>query len=313
MANESFFTNFNRYMTPEESKSLKKRSKLRWYWGFTAFKEALITYVKDGAFYHGAALAYYTLFAFIPILYLTTSIFGRIVGPKNMKEMVTELLQKQMGMEDSSSIMEVVNGMSLHKPSFFLEMISIGVLLYSCSAFFVSLKRSLNEFLNVTKKNRHEENLFMDIIGFRFISVGLLAIFALIIILFYFAQVFIFSGIQQWNHYNNGLIDFSLVVLQNILTIGSNLMIFTLVFKFIPDAKVQWNVAFKGAIFTSILLVISQFLINYYLHHYFVLGKIGIANSLFVTLAWVHYSAQIVFLGAKFTYVVGKMTGQGIK
>jgi membrane protein len=269
--------------------------------------------VKDGAFYHGAALAYYTLFAFIPIIYLTSSIFGRIVGPQNMKEMVSDLLRNQMGMDDSTSIMEVVNGMSLHKPSFFFEMISIAVLLYSCSAFFVSLKRSLNEFFNVTKKNRQEENLFMDIIGFRFISMGLLAIFALIIILFYFAQVFIFSAIQNWSQFHSGFMDFSLNVLQNILTIGSNLMIFTLVFKYIPDAKVQWNVAFKGAIFTSILLVLSQFIINYYLQNYFVLGKIGIANSLFVTLAWVHYSAQIVFLGAKFTYVVGKMTGQNIK
>jgi membrane protein len=300
-------------MTPEESKSLKKRHKLPWYWGFSAFKEAIITYVKDGAFYHGAALAYYTLFAFIPIIYLTSSIFGRMVGPKNMKEMVSDLLRTQMGMEDSTSIMDVVNGMSMHKPNFFFEMVSIAVLLYSCSAFFVSLKRSLNEFFNVNVKNRREENLFLDIIGFRFISMGLLAIFALIIILFYFAQVFIFSAIQNWNQFHSGFMDFSLNMLQNILTIGSNLMIFTLVFKFIPDAKVQWNVAFKGAIFTSILLVFSQFIINYYLQNYFVLGKIGIANSLFVTLAWVHYSAQIVFLGAKFTYVVGKMTGQGIK
>ncbi|MCX8485670.1 MAG: YihY/virulence factor BrkB family protein, partial [Crocinitomicaceae bacterium] len=120
-------------MTPEESKSLKKLSKLTWYWGFTAFKEALVTYVRDGAFYHGAALAYYTLFAFIPIIYLTSSIFGRILGPKNIKNMVSDVLQNQMGMEDSSSIMEVVNGMSLHKPSFFMEMISVVVLLYSCS------------------------------------------------------------------------------------------------------------------------------------------------------------------------------------
>ena len=300
-------------MTSQESKSLKKPTKLKWYWGFIAFKEAVISYVKDGAFYHGAALAYYTLFAFIPILYLTSSIFGRLVGPDNMKIMISDLLKNQMGMTDSSSILEVVNNMSLHKPSFFMEMISVGVLLYSCSAFFVSLKRSLNEFFNVTKKNRKEENLFMDIVGFRFVSMALLAVFALIIILFYFAQVFIFSAIQNWNHYHSGFIDFSIDMLQHLLSITSNLMIFTLVFKFIPDAQVKWNVAFKGAIFTSILLVMSQFLINFYLHNYFVLGKIGIANSLFVTLAWVHYSAQIVFLGAKFTSVVGKMTGQGIK
>ena len=300
-------------MTPQESKSIKKQANLKWYWGLLAFKEAVVSYVKDGAFFHGAALAYYTLFAFIPIIYLTSSIFGRLVGSENMKVMLSDLLQNQMGMTDSSSILEVVNGMSLHKPSFFMEMISVAVLLYSCSAFFVSLKRSLNEFFQVTKKNRKEENLFMDIIGFRFISMGLLAVFALIIILFYFAQVFIFSAIQNWNQYHSGILDFSVEILQNLLTIGSNLMIFTLIFKYIPDAQVKWNVAFKGAVFTSILLVLSQFAINYYLHNYFVLGKIGIANSLFVTLAWVHYSAQIVFLGAKFTSVVGKMTGQEIK
>ena len=204
-------------MTPHESKSIKKQANLKWYWGLLAFKEAVVSYVKDGAFYHGAALAYYTLFAFIPIIYLTSSIFGRLVGSENMKVMLSDLLQNQMGMTDSSSILEVVNGMSLHKPSFFMEMISVVVLLYSCSAFFVSLKRSLNEFFMVTKKNRHEENLFMDIIGFRFISMGLLAVFALIIILFYFAQVFIFSAIQNWNHYHSGFVDFSLNMLQNIL------------------------------------------------------------------------------------------------
>jgi membrane protein len=289
----------------KENKSSRKIEAL-------AFWQALKDYVQQGAFHHGAALAYYTLFAFIPILYLTTSIYGRIIGARNMRVIVSDLLHDGLGLTDSDSILQLVDTMSLEKPSFFLELVSIGVLLYTCSAFMLSLKRSLNEFFNVTKKNRQESNLFMELIGFRFVSVLMLAVFALVIILFYFAQVFVFSALNSWIHWHNGFIDFSFKLLQIGLTLLSNVLIFSLIFKYMHDAKVSWKVALKGAILTAILLYFSQWILSYYLQHFFMLGQLGIANSIFMMLAWVHYSAQIIFLGAKFTYQVGKATGDRI-
>ncbi len=292
-------------MKSKENKSSRKIEAL-------AFWQALKDYVQQGAFHHGAALAYYTLFAFIPILYLTTSIYGRIIGARNMRVIVSDLLHDGLGLTDSDSILQLVDTMSLEKPSFFLELVSIGVLLYTCSAFMLSLKRSLNEFFNVTKKNRQESNLFMELIGFRFVSVLMLAVFALVIILFYFAQVFVFSALNSWIHWHNGFIDFSFKLLQIGLTLLSNVLIFSLIFKYMHDAKVSWKVALKGAILTAILLYFSQWILSYYLQHFFMLGQLGIANSIFMMLAWVHYSAQIIFLGAKFTYQVGKATGDRI-
>jgi membrane protein len=289
----------------KENKSSRKIEAL-------AFWQALKDYVQQGAFHHGAALAYYTLFAFIPILYLTTSIYGWIIGARNMRVIVSDLLHDGLGLTDSDSILQLVDTMSLEKPSFFLELVSIGVLLYTCSAFMLSLKRSLNEFFNVTKKNRQESNLFMELIGFRFVSVLMLAIFALVVILFYFAQVFVFSALNSWIHWHNGFIDFSFKLLQIGLTLLSNILIFSLIFKYMHDAKVSWKVALKGAILTAILLYFSQWILSYYLQHFFMLGQLGIANSIFMMLAWVHYSAQIIFLGAKFTYQVGKATGDRI-
>lgn len=277
-----------------------------------AFWQALKEYVQQGAFHHGAALAYYTLFAFIPILYLTTSIYGRMIGAKNMRVIVSDLLHDGLGLTDAESILHLVDSMSIDKPSFFMEVVSVGVLLYTCSAFMLSLKRSLNEFFNVTKKNRQESNLFMELIGFRFISVFMLAVFALVIILFYFAQVFVFSALNSWIHWHNGFIDFSFKILQIGLTLVSNVLIFSLIFKYMHDAKVSWRVAFKGAILTAILLYFSQWILSYYLQHFFMMGQLGIANSIFMMLAWVHYSAQIIFLGAKFTYQVGKVSGERI-
>jgi membrane protein len=177
----------------------------------------------------------------------------------------------------------------------------------------ISLKRSLNEFFNVSKKSRQESNLFMEIIGFRFVGVLLLAIFALVIILFYFLQIFIFSALTSWLQWNNGFVDFSLQVLQVLFTLLSNILIFSLIFKYMHNAKVTWRVARNGAIATAILLYLSQWLIGYYLQHYFVMGTLGVANSIFIMLAWVHYSAQIVFFGAKYTYQIGKVYNERIQ
>jgi len=278
-----------------------------------AFWDALKEYVQEGAFHHGAALAYYTLFAFIPIIYLTTSIYGRIIGQDNMRQIVSSLLQSGLGLQDSGTLLQLVEGISFEKPNFFLELVSIGILLYTCSAFMISLKRSLNEFFNVPKKRREESNLFMEIIGFRFVGVLLLAVFALVIILFYFLQVFIFSALTNWLHWNNGFVDFSLQVLQVVLTLLSNVLIFLLIFKYMHNAKVSWRVARDGAIATALLLYVSQWLIGYYLHHYFIMGKLGVANSIFIMLAWIHYSAQIVFFGAQFTFHIGKVLNDRIQ
>jgi membrane protein len=278
-----------------------------------AFWDALKEYVQEGAFHHGAALAYYTLFAFIPIIYLTTSIYGRIIGQDNMRQIVSSLLQSGLGLQDSGTLLQLVEGISFEKPNFFLELVSIGILLYTCSAFMISLKRSLNEFFNVAKKSREESNFFMEIIGFRFVGVLLLAVFALVIILFYFLQVFIFSALTNWLHWNNGFVDFSLQVLQVVLTLVSNVLIFLLIFKYMHNAKVSWRVARDGAIATALLLYLSQWLIGYYLHHYFIMGKLGVANSIFIMLAWIHYSAQIVFFGAQFTFHIGKVLNERIQ
>ena len=278
-----------------------------------AFWDALKEYVQEGAFHHGAALAYYTLFAFIPIIYLTTSIYGRIIGQDNMRQIVSSLIQSGLGLQDSGTLLQLVEGISFEKPNFFLELVSIGILLYTCSAFMISLKRSLNEFFNVAKKSREESNFFMEIIGFRFVGVLLLAVFALVIILFYFLQVFIFSALTNWLHWNNGFVDFSLQVLQVVLTLVSNVLIFLLIFKYMHNAKVSWRVARDGAIATALLLYLSQWLIGYYLHHYFIMGKLGVANSIFIMLAWIHYSAQIVFFGAQFTFHIGKVLNERIQ
>jgi membrane protein len=293
--------------------SSEKTHSNRWYNVFITIKDAFIEYIQEGSFFHGAALAYYTLFAFVPIIYLTTSIFGRIFGQKNMENIVIDLLENRIGISNTDDVMTIVKQVDFDRPNLFLEIISILVLLYGCSAFFVSLKRSINEFFAISRKKRHEENILMDLIGFRFLSVAYLGFFALIIILFYFTQTFVFSLLEHWIKSKNGFVDFSFSLLQYITSMLSNLVIFLVVFKYIHDGNVPWRIAMNGAFITSIFIFLSQLIIKYYLINYFFLGNLGIVGSLFIILAWVNYSAQIVFFGAKYTAVLAKKSGIIIK
>jgi membrane protein len=281
--------------------SIKKTKVQRFQHYFGVLKEALISYIKEGAFFHGATLAYYTLFALVPILYLSISTFGRVVGYDKMMVIIQEFFKQKIGISDTESILSYIKTMQVDQESWFFEVISIFILLYTCSAFLVSLRRSLNEFFNV--KNKENQNIILSLLRFRFLSVFFIAAFALIIILFYFFQIFIVSLLEHWIVSTNGFVDIGLSVLNHLLTIFSNVLILWLIFKYVNDAKISSILAFKGAVLTAILLYSSQLVIKFYLQHYFFLGKSGIAGSLFILLAWVNYSSQIVFFGAKFTYL----------
>jgi membrane protein len=75
---------------------------------------------------------------------------------------------------------------------------------------------------------------------------------------------------------------------------------------------VQWKIAIGGAVITAIMLYIGQLLIKYYLFNYFFGASAGIAGSLFIILAWIYYSSQIIFFGAKFTAVYARKVGRPI-
>ena len=290
--------------------SIKKNRANRWYLNFQIIKLAFVNYIKEGAFFHGAALAYYTLFALFPILYLAISSFGKIVGRDKMVSIIQHLFYEKVGLADTDTIIEYLKVIDLDNGSWLMSVVSVLVLLYACSAFLVSLKRSLNDFFDV--QHDQNDNVVLKLVSFRFLSVFLLSAFALVIILFYFFQIFVVSLIEHSVLAYNGIINFSMLCLNHALSITSNVLIFWVILKYVNDAKVSSKLALKGAILTALLLYGSQLAIKYYLQNYFFLGKSGIAGSLFILLAWVNYSAQIIFFGAKYTHVLQQKTKDGL-
>ena len=81
-------------------------------------------------------------------------------------------------------------------------------------------------------------------------------------------------------------------------------VVFVLIFRVLPDVKINWRYLWIGAITTSSLFFIGRRLIGLYLRHSDWVSIYGAAASLVVLLLWIYYSALIFFFGAELTQVI---------
>ena len=86
-------------------------------------------------------------------------------------------------------------------------------------------------------------------------------------------------------------------------------LLFALLFKFVPQTRIEWGDVWIGAVVTAVLFTAGKFLIGLYLGTFGVNSAYGAASSLVVFIIWVYYSAQIFFLGAEFTRAFAERHG----
>jgi membrane protein len=78
------------------------------------------------------------------------------------------------------------------------------------------------------------------------------------------------------------------------------------------DGVIKWKLAIGGALFTSLLMFLGQYLLRIYMGNMYFSSQFGVAGMFLMILTYVFYTSQIVFLGAKFVYVFAKVSGNPI-
>ncbi|WP_107038151.1 YihY/virulence factor BrkB family protein [Brumimicrobium mesophilum] len=299
----------------ENKTELKKNSKgrsLTWpeLWELTkiSFKE----FFQGDSFMHGAALAYYTIFALVPIIYLAITSFGLIMGQDEVIAIVGDLMENNMGIGDVSFFTDLMYQWEIGKGGTpFLQIVGIVFLIFISTAMFNSLSKSLNTFFGIVPVQHY--NVVLEELVKRLLSFGLMAVFAVIIIIIYFAQSILIGIGSRVLSDGSFFQEVLFSILEHVSILSINFLIFTFVFKYLHDGVVKWKLAMAGALFTSILLYAGQLGVNYYLANYFFAANSGVAGTLLAVLTWIFYISQIIFLGAKYTSVYARMVGMPIK
>ena len=139
--------------------------------------------------------------------------------------------------------------------------------------------------------------------------------FTLVVGFLLLVSLLLTAGIALMANWLGGLMPGSETLAQILNIVFSLAMItllFAMIFKFLPDAKIAWRDVWIGAFLTAVLFTIGKFALGIYLGKSGVASSYGAAGSLIVLLLWVYYSSQILFFGAEFTQVYANRFGSRV-
>ena len=184
--------------------------------------------------------------------------------------------------------------------------LSIAVLAFGATNVFAELQDSLNTIWEVTPKPGAAA--VWDFVRQRLLSFAMvMAIGFLLLVSLVFSALL--EALQEY--FVNTDVDEAAKVWQMANTAVSYLVItvlFSLIFKVLPDVKLRWRDVVVGALLTAGLFTVGRYLIGTYLGRAGVGERYGASRSMVALLVWVYYSAQILLLGAEFTKVWSRRT-----
>ena len=276
---------------------------------FDILKKTASDWMEHQAPTLGAALAYYTVFSLAPLLIIAIAIAGLVLGQEAAQGQIFDQLRGLLGEASGKAMQDMVQNANA-KPATGVVAALIGVvtLLFGASGVFGQLQTSLNTIWGVQPKPGRG---ILGIVQDRILSFGfILAVgFLLLVSLLLTAAV---SLVGQWFGGMVPGMETLAQIVNSILSLALITVLFAMIFKFLPDAKVAWHDVWIGAFITAVLFTVGKLVLGVYLGKSGVSSSYGAAGSLIVLLLWVYYSSQILFFGAEFTQVYASRFGSHV-
>jgi len=267
-------------------------------------------WLADDPFRQAAVVAYYAVISLPALIVIIINLVGWIWGYEIVQGHLTDQFSAALGRDSAKAIETMITETKQSDKRFLASIFGIGTLIFGATGVFFQIKISLNNIWKIEPKpnapilkvalDRLLSFAFIIIIGFLLlVSFVLTAAINLI-------NEFISSKLPEF-------LVFLAYALDVILSLGIVALLFALMFKFLPDAKVKWKTVWVGSIITSILFVSGEYLLGFYFGQADPASTYGAAGIVILILLWVSYSSMIVFFGAEFTYVFAKSYESGIE
>ena len=272
-------------------------------------------FLDDGCMRMSASLAYYTVFSIGPLIIILIWGLGffyeqSLAQPGDAESQVMAELTAVFG-EDISNLLEsAIQKISLENKSGIGILIGIGTLIATSTTIFIDIQKSLNEIWRIKPKPKKG---WLKMIVNRVISFSMILGLSFLLM----ASLILSSLLGALTNYIEKYFDFLNISLISMVNTGITFLVITVLFggiyAFLPDAKIRFKNIIGGAIFTALLFMIGKYLISFYLMNNATASAYGAAGSVIALLAWVYYSAAILYFGAEFTKQYAVRYGEQIE
>jgi membrane protein len=263
-------------------------------------KKSFIAWLDDFAPSMGAALAYYTLFSIAPLLILVIAVAGIVFGQEAAQGEIVAQIQGLIGREGAIAVQSLLKVAGDPARSIFALVVSIITLFIGATTVFAELQSDLNRIWRVPAPAT--ENSIMSLLRSRLLSFGLVLGLGFLLLVSLVISAAIAAIGTWWEEFFQGW-KIVLSTLDFVISFTMTTLLFAMIYKIMPRARIAWRDVWIGALVTAFLFGSGKFFIGLYLGTAGVTSGFGAAGSLVVLLMWVYFVAQIFLLGAEFTWV----------
>ena len=257
-----------------------------------------------------ASLAYYTVFSIGPLLLLLMSLVSIFYGGEAIRGRIFDELNGLLGASAAAQIQEIIKNITFSGKTNFALVASIATLFIGATSVFIEIQDSLNMIWKLKAKPKKG---WLAFIKNRLLSSSLIISLGFLMIVTLVVNGAIEALMDVIRQYFDSIAEILLYVINLIVTFVVITVLFGIIFKFLPDAKIKWKHVRTGAIFTAILFMIGRYLISLYIAQTATESTYGAAGAIVVLLVWIYYSAVILYIGAEFTQVYTEAFGGQIE
>lgn len=260
-------------------------------------------FYKNNCTLTAAALSYYSLVAIAPIFFIVFFVLELFLSDIQTRLTVLNDIYAVFPPDVAMVIGNIIRNITnFEKPTSISGLIGIIILGVSATTIISQLQKALNALWEVP----HPEKLSLTIRAKK----RLIALFFLIILGILLLSSFIINTLINmlggYFSFQSGF-DPEMIYIANILiSLVTVSILFTLLFKFLPDKNLPWKDLFTGGFITGMLYTIGKNLIGYLLGHAQLNTLYGTAGTVLFFLLWVYYSSVIFLYGASLTYIYSK-------
>jgi membrane protein len=279
-------------------------AKFTWGAVFPLLKQTFSEWVEDKAPQLGAALAYYTVFSLAPLILVLLAVIGVLFrnDPSGAWTRMTEQMSYFLDKSALDVVQQIAQKASQPGKSLSATIIGIALAIFGASGVFAQLQDALNTVWGVKAKPG------LGLKGFlraRFLSFTMVAGICFLLLV----SLVIEGLLKGFSHYVQTQLPGGLALATSIYVtfdIGVVILLFAMIFKYLPDVKVRWRDVWSGSVITALLFAIGKWALGLYLGSGAAASAYGAASSLITLLLWIYYSSQILLFGAEFTQVYAR-------
>jgi membrane protein len=263
------------------------------------FSEAFKKWYSRDPLKESSVIAYNAIFSMPGLLVLVITFAGYFFGAELISQHLYSTISQAIG-KDTADMVQQMSMMAMnHKRSILASIFGIATVLIGATGVFVHLQKSLNIIWEV--KVTTTKSGIWTFIKKRLFSFGLILFIAFLLLISLVISAFI-AAIGNWaeGHWSDYVI-WLFRALDFVASLFLVTLLFALMYKILPDAKIEWKTVWIGAFVTALLFVIGKTLLGLYFGKAEPGSGYGAAVSVVLILIWTTYSSAIVFYGAEFT------------